>query len=88
MINEDGAGPLDRGLEGHVVTPSDLDELVEHWTLLKDEQRLVSGKRGATRLGIAVLLKFCTQYGRFPRNHAELPGEAVGFVARQPAGRP
>ncbi|MFD4943518.1 hypothetical protein ACFVYE_33830 [Streptomyces sp. NPDC058239] len=32
-------------------TPLDLDELVEHWTLLKDEQALVSGKRGATRLG-------------------------------------
>ncbi|NBM15334.1 DUF4158 domain-containing protein [Streptomyces sp. GC420] len=64
-------------------TPLDLDELVEHWTLLKDEQALVSGKRGATRLGFAVLLKFYTQYGRFPRNRAELPGEAVEFVARQ-----
>ncbi|MBZ4318776.1 hypothetical protein [Streptomyces huiliensis] len=39
-------------------TPLDLDELVERWTLLKDEQALVSGKRGATRLGFAVLLKF------------------------------
>ncbi len=29
-------------------TPLDLDDLVEHWTLLKDEQGLVSGKRGAT----------------------------------------
>ena len=26
----------------------------------------MSGKRGATRLGFAVLLKFYTQYGRFP----------------------
>ena len=41
-------------------TPLDLDDLVEHWTLLKDEQGLVSGKRGATRLGFAVLLKFYT----------------------------
>ncbi|WP_369266021.1 Tn3 family transposase [Streptomyces harbinensis] len=64
-------------------TPLDLDELVEHWTLLKDEQALVSGKRGATRLGFAVLLKFYTQYGRFPRGRAELAGEAVEFVARQ-----
>ncbi|MCX4672521.1 DUF4158 domain-containing protein [Streptomyces sp. NBC_01381] len=64
-------------------TSLDLDELVEHWTLLKDEQVLVSGKRGAMRLGFAVLLKFHTQYGRFPRNRAELPGEAVEFVARQ-----
>ncbi|GAQ50287.1 hypothetical protein a10_00064 [Streptomyces acidiscabies] len=64
-------------------TPLDLEELVEHWTLPKDEQALASGKRGVTRLGFAVLLKFCTQYGRFPRNRAELPGEAVEFVARQ-----
>ncbi|MER6314417.1 Tn3 family transposase [Streptomyces sp. NPDC001581] len=64
-------------------TPLDLDELVEHWTLLKDEQGLVSGKRGATRLGFAVLLKFYTQHGRFPRGRAELPGETVEFVARQ-----
>ncbi|MFG2784745.1 Tn3 family transposase [Streptomyces prunicolor] len=64
-------------------TPLDLDELVEHWTLLRDEQALVSGKPGATRLGFTVPLKFCTQYGRFPRSRAELPREAVEFVARQ-----
>lgn len=51
--------------------------------MLKDEQELVSSKRSATRLGFAVLLKFYTQYGRFPRNRAELPGEAVESVARQ-----
>ncbi|MFV5996626.1 hypothetical protein ACNPQM_30565 [Streptomyces sp. NPDC056231] len=42
-------------------TPLDLDELVERWALLKDEQVLVSGKRGATRLGFAILLKFYAQ---------------------------
>ena len=35
----------------------DLDELVEHWTLLDDEQALIAGKRGSTRLGFALLLK-------------------------------
>lgn len=64
-------------------TPLDLCELVEHWTLLRDEHGLVSGKRGATRLGFAVLLKFYTQYGRFPWGRFELPSEAVEFVARQ-----
>lgn len=64
-------------------TPLDLDDLVEYWTLLKDEQGLVSGKRGATRLGFALLLKFYTQYGRFPQGRFELPGEVVEFVARQ-----
>jgi hypothetical protein len=48
--------------------PLNLDELIEHWTLLGDEQELVSGKRGATRLGFALLLKFYTQFGRFPRS--------------------
>jgi len=37
----------------------DLDELVDHWTLLKDERELVAGKRGPTRLGFALLLTRC-----------------------------
>nr|WP_242606617.1 Tn3 family transposase [Protofrankia symbiont of Coriaria ruscifolia] len=61
----------------------DLDELVEHWTLLDDERDLIAGKRGPTRLGFAVLLKFFTQLGRFPRGRSELPDEAVEYVARQ-----
>jgi len=61
----------------------DLDELVEHWTLLDDEQELIAGKRGPTRLGFALLLKFYTRLGQFPRGRGELPDEAVEFVARQ-----
>jgi hypothetical protein len=60
-----------------------LDELVEHWTLLDDEQELIVGKRRPTRLGFALLLKFYTRAGRFPRGCGELPDEAVEFVARQ-----
>lgn len=44
---------------------------------------LIAGKRGATRLGFALLLKFYTRSGRFPRGRGELPDEAVEFVARQ-----
>ena len=58
-------------------------ELVEHWTVLGDEEDLVSGKRGATRLGFALILKFYTLHGRFPRGRAEFPREVVGHVARQ-----
>ena len=61
----------------------DFDELVEHWTLLDDEQALIVGKRGPTRLGFALLLKFYTRAGRFPRGRGELPDEAVAVVARQ-----
>lgn len=63
--------------------PVDMDQLVEHWTVLDDEQDLVTGKRGATKLGFSLLLKYYTRYGRFPRGRAEFPDEVVGFVARQ-----
>jgi hypothetical protein len=66
-----------------VVVRVDLDELVEHWTLLDDERELVAGKRGATRLGFALILKFYTRHGRFPAGRSELPDEAVAFVAKQ-----
>jgi hypothetical protein len=58
-------------------------ELVERWTLVGDEHDLVSGKRGATRLGFALLLKFYTAYGRFPRGRSELADEVVEHVAGQ-----
>ena len=65
-----------------MVVKLDEDELVEHWTLLDDEQALVAGKRGATRLGFALLLKFYTARP-VPPGPGELPDEAVDFVARQ-----
>ncbi len=47
----------------------DQDELIDRWTLVDDELALVAGKRGATRLGFALLLRFYTEQGRFPRGH-------------------
>ncbi|MGH3436958.1 MAG: DUF4158 domain-containing protein [Sciscionella sp.] len=61
----------------------DEDEPIERWTLVGDELGQVSGKRGATRLGFALVLKFYTWQGRFPRGRGELPDEAVAYVARQ-----
>jgi len=61
----------------------DLDELVEFWTLLDVELEQVGAKRGAARLGFAVLLKYFTRHGRFPRGRSELPDAAVEFVAGQ-----
>ncbi|MEU0602215.1 DUF4158 domain-containing protein [Streptomyces sp. NPDC006393] len=63
--------------------PVGMDELVEQRTVLDDEVELVAGKRGGTRLGFALLLKFYTRYGRFPRSRADFPDEVVEFVARQ-----
>ena len=61
----------------------ELDELVEHWTLLDGERELVAGKRGTTRLVFALMLKFFGRHGRFPDGDGDLPREVVEFVARQ-----
>ncbi|MCA2184773.1 DUF4158 domain-containing protein [Nonomuraea cavernae] len=50
---------------------------------MDEERDLIGGKRGATRLAFATLLKFYTQYGRFPRGRAEFPDEVVDYVAKQ-----
>ncbi|MEV0152113.1 MULTISPECIES: DUF4158 domain-containing protein, partial [unclassified Nonomuraea] len=63
--------------------PMHIDELVEHWTVLDEERELIAGKRGATRLGFAILLKFYTRHGRFPRGRSELADEVVEHVAKQ-----
>jgi hypothetical protein len=44
---------------------------------------LLAGKRGATRLGCALLLLFHLNHGRFPRGRSELPDEVVAYVAAQ-----
>src|SRR5215211_4892211 len=62
----------------------DLDELVERWTLLGGEQDLVAGKRGATRLRFALLLKFYSFRGRFPRGRSEFAGPMSCYISARP----
>ncbi len=54
-----------------------LDELIESWTLVDADWRLVGNKSGVTRLGFAALLKFYEIEGRFPAYPEEVPGAAV-----------
>src|SRR5664280_908227 len=61
----------------------ELDELVEHFTLLPDDVALLRNKSGATRLGFALILKHFIMAGRFPTGRAELASETVDFVAKQ-----
>ncbi|GAA5085106.1 hypothetical protein GCM10023259_096930 [Thermocatellispora tengchongensis] len=63
--------------------PLGMDELIEHWTVLSDEVGLVSAKQEGTRLAFALLLKYFTQHGRFPRGRAEFPDDVVDYVAKQ-----
>ena len=66
-----------------MVRELDQDELIDCWTLVGDEVKLVATKRGAAKLGFALLLRFYTERGRFPRGRSEIPDNAVDYVARQ-----
>jgi hypothetical protein len=59
------------------------EELVESWTLVEGDWRLVGNKAGATRLGFAALLKFFELEARFPRHAGEVPPAAVDYLAGQ-----
>lgn len=56
-------------------------ELVEHWTLDDKDRRLIYQKRGANRLGFALLLKSFQLKGRFPEKKSEISRVVRTFVA-------
>ena len=58
-------------------------ELIEHWTVENEEKNLIFNKRGANRLGFALLLKFFQIKGRFPEKKKEIPKIVQIFVAEQ-----
>lgn len=66
-----------------VMRELDEDELIDRWTLLGKEPELAATKRGAAKLGFGSMLRFYTEWGRFPRGRAEIPDAAVDYVARQ-----
>ena len=58
-------------------------ELSEHWALEPDERELIRRRKGANRLGFALLLKYFQLQGRFPEKKNELPRVVQTFVAEQ-----
>src|SRR5712692_8015024 len=61
----------------------DIEELIEHFTLIDDDLTFLAHKTGPTRLGCALLLK-CFQFeGRFPTARYDIPKAIVDYVAHQ-----
>ncbi|HLK55207.1 MAG TPA: DUF4158 domain-containing protein [Chthonomonadaceae bacterium] len=60
-----------------------IDELIEHFTLLPDELKLLANKTEPSRLGFAVLLKCFLYEGRFPQYKGDIPSPVVTYVAQQ-----
>jgi hypothetical protein len=63
------------------------EDLIACWTLLDGDRPLVGNKRGRTRLGFALMLKFFELEARFPHHSGEIPPAAVDYVASQVQGR-
>jgi hypothetical protein len=57
------------------------EQLISCWTLDEADWQLLATKRGATRLGFVLLLKFFDLEGRFPASAGELPQAAIDYVA-------
>ena len=61
----------------------DIEDLIEHFTLVSDDLESLANKSEATRLGFVALLK-CFQYeGRFPSGKHDVPRAIVDYVAHQ-----
>jgi len=61
----------------------ELDDLIEHFTIMQNEMSLVGNKTGETRLGFVVLLKFFQMEARFPNSKNEIPKLVVEYIAKQ-----
>jgi TnpA family transposase len=61
----------------------DIEELIEHFTLVTRDWECLDGKNGATLLGCALLLKCFQLEGRFPTSRQDIPKTVVDYVAHQ-----
>jgi len=61
----------------------DIEDLIEHFTLVEDDLKILANKTGATRLGCALLLKCFQLEGHFPNARHEIPRSVVDYVAHQ-----
>lgn len=70
-------------LLSRVIRELDQDELIDRWTLIGKEPGLVATKRGAVKIEFALMLRFYTEKGQFPRGRSEIHDDAVEYVPRQ-----
>ena len=59
----------------------DIEELIEHFTLVEDDLEFLANKTGPTRLGCALLLKGFQYEGRFPPAKHDVPQSVVDWCS-------
>jgi hypothetical protein len=60
-----------------------LDELIDHFTLIEPEKQLVESKYSNTQLGFAVLMKCFQHEARFPAKPSDVPKAVINFISKQ-----
>ncbi|OPY56652.1 MAG: hypothetical protein A4E55_02005 [Pelotomaculum sp. PtaU1.Bin035] len=61
----------------------ELEDLIDYFTIVPTEMKLIENKAGANRLGCAVFLKFFQIEGKFPNNRSEIPKPVIDYLAKQ-----
>jgi Domain of unknown function (DUF4158) len=72
-----------KGLSSEMKQQWTKEELIEHFTLLPSERKLVENKNFETQLGFAVLFKYFQHEARFPTDADNVPFAVVEFIAEQ-----
>ena len=59
------------------------EELIENWTLVPQELKLVKNKLGGNQIGFALLLKHFQLFARFPDSQSSIPQTIISYIAHQ-----
>ena len=59
----------------------DTEELIENWTLLPQELKLVRKKVGGNQIGFALLLKHFQLFAYFPEEKSSIPQVIISYIA-------
>lgn len=61
----------------------EIEELIEHWTLLPSEMALLGNKTGVARIGFAVSLKYFQLSSKFTHQKPDIPAVVLSHIASQ-----
>src|SRR5438874_70139 len=61
----------------------DIEELIEHFTIVEEDLPILGNKTGSSRLGCTLQLKYFQHEGRFPTDQHDIPKAVVDYIARQ-----
>ncbi|WP_017293915.1 DUF4158 domain-containing protein, partial [Geminocystis herdmanii] len=59
------------------------EELIENWTLIPQELKLLTNKIGGNKIGFAIILKYFQLRARFPDTSEQIPDLIISYIANQ-----